>query len=132
MSLKQEVENFLDHMRPFDGVLDCSNKTKYMNHRNTTNKNIGFSNSNDRNKIIHTSKGLKNLNHMKVRQESNNTVTNNFSSPNNNVKAHLTDNSQKSDLYHKVKDIIQVQDIIDIIEVIQVIELLELLEVNHN
>jgi len=95
MSLKQEVENFLDHMRPFDGVLDSSNRTKYMNHRNTTNKNIGLSNSNDRNKIINTSKGLQNVHHMKVRQESSNTVTNNFSSANNNVKAHLNDNGKK-------------------------------------
>lgn len=106
MSLKQEVNNFLDHMRPFDGVLDSPNRAKYMNGRNTTNKNIGLSNSNginDRNKINHNSKGLKNVNHFKVRPESNNTVTNNLSSQDNNVKALLSDNSHRSDIQHTSK-----------------------------
>ena len=58
-------------MRSFDGVSDSSNKTKYMNYRNTTSRNRGLSKSNyisDRNKINHNSIDLKNVKDVNVRQ----------------------------------------------------------------
>ena len=102
MSLKKEVESFLDHMRPFDGVLDSYNRAKYINDINRTNRTTGLSKSNyisDRNKINH-SRGLQNVSAMKVRQDSNN-LTNNFSSVDNNVKTHRSDNSHRSERHDR-------------------------------
>ena len=87
-------------MRPFDGVLDTSNKTKYMN-RNTANRSRGLSNyisdRSDKSDINHNNV-LKNVNTMKVRRDYNNLI-NNLSSV-DNVKVHVSDSSHRSEIHH--------------------------------
>ncbi len=101
MSLKKDVENFLDHMRPFDNTLDYSSKTKYMNNRSTTtNRGRGLSNYiSDTNKN-HTSKGLKDVNARNFRLDNHNNFRN-ITSMDSNVKVQGYDNSHISEVHHR-------------------------------